>query len=301
MKTLSSHSGAILYALAGYSFWVGADSFIKLAGAMAVPKYESIGIAAFSGMVIMFLVAALRGRLANLRPRHFAGLGTMSFFMILTYDFVMLGMQALPVVNFYSVLFAAPIVVSVLASFVFHEKMEWQKIAATCVGFIGVLIAMDIFAERDRGGWIGYGFAFLNMLVTVAMQLLVRFLGERESRESTAFYPRIGPVIACLLAGVVFGFQSMTMKEVFCSCMIGGLGSLGWFCVAEAYQRAAVSTVAPYQYSQIVTGALLGYALWDDVPTAHLWLGTAIITLSGIYITVHTHRAPVAPEIMETR
>lgn len=301
MKTLSSHFRAILYALAGYSFWVGADSFIKLAGAMAAPKYESIGIAAFSGMVILFVMAGMRGRLANLRPRHFAGLGAMSFFMILTYAFVMLGMRVLPLVNFYSVLFAAPIVVSILASFVFHEKMEWQKIAATFIGFIGVLVAMDIFAARDRGGWIGYGFAFLNMMVAVAMQLLVRFLGERESRESTAFYPRIGPVIACLLAGAILGFQPMTMKEVFCSCMIGALGSLGWFCVAEAYQRAAVSTVAPYQYSQIVTGALLGYALWGDVPTAHLWVGAGIITLAGIYITMHTHRAPVAPEIMETR
>ena len=57
--------------------------------------------------------------------------------------------------------------------------------------------------------------------------------------------------------------------------------------MAEAYQRAKATIIVPYNYSQIVSSAGVGYLIWGDVPSAHLLVGALLIVVSGIYIAMH--------------
>ena len=129
------------------------------------------------------------------------------------------------------------------------------------------------------------------MFGLVGQQLMLRFLSNHESRESTALYPRVGGVTLGLIAILTLGFQPLTTAGLIYSIGTGSIGGLGWMCMAEAYRRATASTVAPFHYSQIVTGALAGYLIWHDQPTLRLLIGAAIIVSSGVYIATHTRRA----------
>ena len=299
IPSFSHHLRAILFALAGFTLWVCGDSCIKLATAYAVPKYEIVAVACVSGMVALWVVTALRGRLAALRPRHRQGLLILGLLITVNYAVWVIGLQHLPLTNFYAVIFMSPLFVSFLASRFLREPMAWPKIAATIVGFIGVLIAVDVLASHDRGSWIGYGLALAGAFIMSLQQLTLRFLADRESRECTAFYPRLGPFVACLAMMPIWGVTSMPLVVWFYAFLIGTLGGIGWLFVAEAYQRAPAATVAPFHYSQIISGAVLGYVLWGDVPSLHLIIGAVLIVAAGIYIALHTHNQRALPDVPE--
>jgi drug/metabolite transporter (DMT)-like permease len=51
-----------------------------------------------------------------------------------------------------------------------------------------------------------------------------------------------------------------------------------------AYHRSPVALVAPFQYTQIIWGALAGWLLWAQIPSLHLLAGAAIVASSGLYV-----------------
>ncbi len=54
--------------------------------------------------------------------------------------------------------------------------------------------------------------------------------------------------------------------------------------IAAAYRAARAATVAPFQHSQMVHGALAGWLLFGERPGARVPLGSAIVAASGLYV-----------------
>lgn len=295
MKPLPSpvhHLRAICYALAGFSFWVGGDTFMKLAVDNGVPKYEVMSIGGFGGLISLFLITSLRGELRTLQVRKYRALLFLGLLFFMNYIVWVTALGHLPLANFYTVVFLAPTVGSIVAAVFLNEKLNLPKIIAIVAGFIGVVIAVnptDIM--KDPNDWVSYGFAFCGMLIIVAQMMTMRVVGDSISREAIAFYPRIAAIIGGAGLALIHGF-AMPSPLGFVYCILTGcVGSIGWMFMAQAYKIAPAATVAPFHYSQIITGGLVGYLIWHDVPSLHLLAGAAIIIASGLYIASHARKA----------
>ena len=129
------------------------------------------------------------------------------------------------------------------------------------------------------------------MLIFSVMMLVLRILGRSESRECMAFYPRVVILIGSLIVCFIGVYRPMSATVIILAMLSGGAGSLGWLLMAQAYKLAPASIVAPFHYSEIITGALIGYLIWHDIPSAHVVIGAAIIIGSGLYIITHTRKA----------
>jgi S-adenosylmethionine uptake transporter len=64
--------------------------------------------------------------------------------------------------------------------------------------------------------------------------------------------------------------------------------------MVAAYRHAPVVVVSPMQYSQIIWAAILGAALFGEVPTLSAAVGIAVIIAAGLFILWHSGR-PAAP------
>jgi hypothetical protein len=53
--------------------------------------------------------------------------------------------------------------------------------------------------------------------------------------------------------------------------------------------------VVPFNYLSLVWAMILGFAVWRDVPTPGLLVGSAIVVASGLYIPVARDLAPPPP------
>jgi drug/metabolite transporter (DMT)-like permease len=54
--------------------------------------------------------------------------------------------------------------------------------------------------------------------------------------------------------------------------------------IVRAFRLAPLSLLAPFQYFEIISATVLGYALFNDFPTLSKWIGIAIIVASGLFI-----------------
>jgi drug/metabolite transporter (DMT)-like permease len=284
---------AISYALGGFCLWVFSDTCMKLAGEMDIPKYQIMSVSSVGGIGIIFAFAALRGGIGKLRPKKFGGLLTLGLLHLCTFTLWLSALRHLPLANAYTVAFLLPMVVAILAALFLHEHFNWKHGLAIIIGFGGVAIAVNPMQLIEHGSstWISYSFVFASMLTMSVQMLVLRIIGPQESRECAAFYPRVIILIGSAIAGVFFGFTAMPFSGILYSMASGGFGSLGWLFMAQAYKLAPAAIVAPFQYSEIIFGVLIGYLIWHDVPSAHVIIGVLIIIASGIYIITHARKS----------
>ena len=66
--------------------------------------------------------------------------------------------------------------------------------------------------------------------------------------------------------------------------IIGLAGSVGFFCLHQAYRIASPPTVAPFEYILIFWSVLLGWIVFGDISNLRTFVGIFIIVGSGLYI-----------------
>ena len=66
--------------------------------------------------------------------------------------------------------------------------------------------------------------------------------------------------------------------------LMGFIGALAFYCVFNAYSIASPSVVSLYEYSLIIWPIIIGFILFDNIPTIRTFFGVSIIIGAGIYI-----------------
>ena len=81
-----------------------------------------------------------------------------------------------------------------------------------------------------------------------------------------------------------FGWAPLTGWQIFYLVMSGICGGIAQVLMTESYRHASVATVAPFEYSSMLFGLVVGYLLFSDIPTIHSIVGGAIVVGSGLMI-----------------
>jgi len=69
----------------------------------------------------------------------------------------------------------------------------------------------------------------------------------------------------------------------------GVLGSLGHFFLIAGHKLAPASVLSPFVYTQLIWVVILGYLVFDHVPTGWTMAGAAVVISSGLYL-LHRER-----------
>jgi drug/metabolite transporter (DMT)-like permease len=175
--------------------------------------------------------------------------------------------------------------ITVLARIFLHEKVGVRKGVAVVAGFAGVVIAVNPFGASRQGDWIGFGACMLCVSCFSVNMVWSRVLTRTESPESLAFFSGMVMTVAGLGAMLVHA-------EPLSGELLAGLFAMGAFCAAGsicfflAVKHTSASNVSQYHYTQLITGALVSYLVWRELPTMWMVLGGGLIVASGLYIAV---------------
>ena len=152
---------------------------------------------------------------------------------------------------------------------------------AVAVGFLGMLIIL-------RPGFAAYrpeALLIVGSALTFAMGVVItRLLTTTESNTTIFAYTTVIAIIAM----TPFGVMTWTPPEPVhwgLFAMIGLFGGLAHYLVIVAYRHAPAAVNSPFEYTGLIWGSLLGWAIWRDAPDVWVWTGAATIVLAGIYIT----------------
>ena len=66
----------------------------------------------------------------------------------------------------------------------------------------------------------------------------------------------------------------------------GVLGSTGHFFLISGHRLAPAAVLSPFVYTQLIWVVILGYLVFDHVPTGWTMAGAVIVISSGLYLAV---------------
>ncbi len=65
---------------------------------------------------------------------------------------------------------------------------------------------------------------------------------------------------------------------------MGMIGTLGMSLITQGHRHAPAAVIAPFDYSALLWAVIFGWVIWQDVPGSNVWVGSAILIASGLYI-----------------
>jgi drug/metabolite transporter (DMT)-like permease len=191
------------------------------------------------------------------------------------------GVVYLPLATAAAISLSSPIIVTALSARLLDEPVGPRRWAAVAVGFVGALIVV-------RPGHEGFDWhALLIVASTVCSafyQLFSRRYGQSERPDASA---TVATIVGTIAATPFVPFEWVTPTTTWHAVLFVGMGIMagtGHYLLTIAYSQAPAAVVSPFNYTQLIGSAILGYAVFNESPDLWTWIGAAVIVASGIYI-----------------
>ncbi len=264
------------------------DIFAKLA-TQAIPVGQ-IALIRFA-LQSMFLVPVVMILGRWQRPaRSDIGLYFLRGFLILASTaFIVGAVKFMPVADAIAIVFVEPLFLTLLGKFILKEDIGWRRMVASFVGFIGCMfVVQPSFAAF---GWV----ALLPLGTAVCFGfylLLTRSMTQRI--DPLVLQTNTGLAAFILALPVILLFQG-TGNPVFDPVMpegrfiwfllcVGLAATVSHIFLSYAIRITPTAVIAPMQYLEIVTAAILGYFIFGDILNGLALVGAIIIVGSGLYV-----------------
>jgi drug/metabolite transporter (DMT)-like permease len=186
----------------------------------------------------------------------------------------------LPLADAISLSFAAPLFLTALSWPLLKEPVGRYRWSAVVVGFVGVLVMSH---PSGGGNTLGLACGVMNALFGALGSISVRGLSRTEPSASVVFY--MGLFIALFSVPLLpFVWVRPDWFDLVALCSLGLVGGVGQYWTTQALYYAPAATVAPFNYTAIIWGLILGFLIWHEVPDGMMVLGALIVTASGLFI-----------------
>ncbi len=269
--------------------FVTMQTFIKAAG--DVPAGEIVFFRSFFAIppILIFLARRnlLHSALATTRPlnhvaRGLVGVSSMALgFFALT---------RLPLPEAITLNYAQPLLVVVFSAIFLGETIRLYRWSAVTVGLVGVVVIswpeLTLLTSPGALGdqeLLGVVAALAAAAISAVAMILVRSLVHTERTATIVLWFSLTATVASLLS-IPFGWQWLSPAQAVFLVGAGVCGGLGQILMTEAYRHAEASVVAPFEYTSMLLGVVVGYWLFSEVPTINTLVGGVIVVCAGIAI-----------------
>ena len=190
-------------------------------------------------------------------------------------------LKYLPITLTTTIMFAGPIVITLLAVPLLSEKVGIHRVLAVCTGFLGVLVVIQPWGTAFHPAM----FFSLAALVSASLYfIMTRMLAGIESNATQQVWASALATIALSPFAWHVWVWPETSGQWIVLCAIGCFGALGHISATTAHRWAEASILAPLVYSQVFWAVLVGILIFDTYPTVWTLGGGAIVVAAGLYI-----------------
>ncbi len=261
-----------------------------------IPAGEAVFFRSLFAIPVLLIWLIVRGdfpqKLKAKDPMGHVWRGLMGTFAMAS-GFLAIGLLPLPEVV--AIGYAAPLLVTMLAAMFLGEKIRLVRFSALLLGMFGVLLVLSprltvLDSEMtNRLQTIGAMAALMAAVFSALAQVFARKLVATETTGSIVFYFSLMSTTLALLT-MPFGWKFPTSYELSLLIMAGLLGGVGQILLTESYRFAEVAVIAPFEYCSIILALLVGYFIFDELPTGIMMAGVALIVTAGIIIIERERR-----------
>jgi len=274
-------------ALVGFATFSMHDALIK--SVQDVPVFQvAFFVVLFSFVPFTFLVGIEKTE-RSLRPR-------LPFLVALRCFFTVVGLLC-GFSEAYSLLFSAPILITLLAIPILGERIKLIRGAAVLLGMGGVYI---VLAPDGSNLSIDHGIALTGAFCVACTSVVTRKIGAREHGLTLILFPMLTNIV---VSGVLTMFVYVPVPgiELLKLAGIGILSVIGQWMMIQAYRATEAQFVAPMQYSQIIWALIYGSLIFNESIDQQTLFGVVVIVLSGLLFIWRELVASVRQPVLRTR
>jgi drug/metabolite transporter (DMT)-like permease len=282
---MGSNTKGALIALLAFAIFSTHDIIVKFLGA----SYSPIQIVFFSvlfGFPWMTLMLIRDTSSGNLLPRHPWWTALRTVATTLTGISAFYAFSKLPLAQVYAILFAAPLLITILSIPILGEQVRLRRWVAVLIGLCGVLVVLRPGAEPLT---LGHLAALVAAVGGALASIIVRKIGKDERSVVLLIYPMMTNFMI-MGAALPFVYQPMPIEHLGGIVVMSIMALIGSALVIAAYKAGEAVIVAPMQYSQIIWASVFGALLFGETMDFATLLGAVIIIGSGVYIVLREGR-----------
>lgn len=283
---MSPNAKGAIFALLAFGIFATHDVFVKTLGG----TYSPVQIVFFSVLFSFPLATIMLMRDSTpgtLLPRHPWWMALRTLASVLTAVTAFYAFTVLPLAQTYAILFAAPLLITILAIPILGEKVRLRRWLAVIVGLSGVLVVLRPGATDIT---LGHAAALTAAVGGSVASIIVRRIGADERPVVMLLYPMVANFLI-MGAALAFVYKPMPIEHIALVALVAAFAwTAGRFIIA-AYQTGEAAIIAPMQYSQIIWATIYGSLFFGETLDAATVIGASIIIASGLYIVLRESRA----------
>jgi drug/metabolite transporter (DMT)-like permease len=270
---MSSNAKGALLALIAFGVFATHDVFVKTLGAI----YSPIQIVFFS-VLFSFPLATIMlmrdSKPGNLLPRHPWWMALRTVASVATAVTAFYAFTVLPLAQTYAILFAAPLLITILAIPILGEVVRLRRWLAVIVGLTGVLVVLRP-GTTDLN--LGHAAALTAAVGGSVASIVVRRIGADERPVVMLLYPMMANFVLMGI-GLAFVYIPMPIEHLGLVALVAAFAWTAGRCIIAAYQSGEAAIIAPMQYSQIIWATVYGALFFDERVDNATILGASIIS-----------------------
>ncbi|MBE9605584.1 DMT family transporter [Acetobacteraceae bacterium H6797] len=268
----------------GYAIITIADASVK----WVLPEVGVSAAIVWRGLVgAIALAIVLRGR--SLVPRRpWLVIARSLLHCLCTGIWFFVWMKGMRLADSYAIGAGVPLMVTLLAIPLLKEQVGWRRWTSTAVGFAGVLFMLQ------PGGDLWNWYALLMLFGVCALALsrvLTRILAMTDKPSTITFWLMLMhvPVGLALMPVMPAGNFFPGIGTVLILIGLGVVTGLAHVSFARAFGLAPASVLAPFEYSTLIWGLIIGLVIWGEVPAWTTLAGATVVVGAGLY-NLHRER-----------
>lgn len=193
--------------------------------------------------------------------------------------------------------YTLPLFITLFSGFLVGERIGVIGWFAICLGFAGVLVMLrpdtsgiSIFALLPILAAVLYALAMIltrtkcqeesPYVLSAALNLMFILMGLTAT--ATLSLANVGADIVSQNTFLLSGWISLGYKELIALVVLAAAILIGSIFAAIAYQSAASSTVATFDYSYLAFSVMWGLIFFAEFPDTLTIIGIAMIAIAGI-------------------
>ena len=298
MSAPNNNPKGILLILSGMALFSIQDSLIKYIFEESA-LYELYFGRTLTALILLFIFLKFTSQKLVFKTHYplLTCCRVICFFFGFSFFYISLTYMSLAMAN--ALFFSSPFFISILAIIFLGEKVGIRRWIAILVGFIGVYIVLN--PDFENFNYMKLAPVACALFYAISMTI-TKITSDKDNVYSQMFHLYIGAIGISILFFIFTGkgqfntfsdptFQFIT-REWFTNptyawpyiVAMGFVAAVSFYCVFSAYSVASPSVVSLFEYSIIIWAIIIGYVLFNDVPTIRTFVGVALIIGAGVYI-----------------
>ena len=199
---------------------------------------------------------------------------------------LLLAFSLMPLAGAVAINFSSPLFAALVSIVWLRERAGFARWAALLIGFVGVLIVTNPGANSLT---LGALFALVNAIMYGSVTVAVRGMTRTESANTLVIW-QLAVLTFFHSFLLVFGWRWPTPLDAAMLFGTGFVNAVGQWFWTRALHLAPAAAVTPFYYLMLVWALVIGFAVWGDVPSISLLIGSAIVVATGLFLFLREAR-----------